>query len=334
MELAAYKLYFEGPLHISDARSDYGKSESMLHSDTLYAALLAVQGQLSDNVNADLGCTISSLFPFTLTSEGDSVYFFPKPLVQLQTYLEKEYEDIKKLKRVEWLDKTYFEEMLIGTFSSPINPQTIQGSFLTSEKIDKEFMFSQVVPRVAVPRSSDENEGETNIFYIDRTYFKEGSGFYFLASGDTAELEKLLNVLQHEGLGTDRNVGFGHFHYERIDDFQLSVPTESIYALSLSLFNPENEDLIQEFTSGEYASWEILKRGGWMTSSGNVGVRKKSVYMFREGSIFSHPISKITELGQVNIDLKPDTAEGFTPPEHPVWRSGRALFLPIKMQKS
>lgn len=334
MKLTAYKLYFEGALHISDARSDYGKSESMLHSDALYAALLAIQGQLSDTVNADLGCTISSLFPFTKAENGTTVYFFPKPMVQLQTYLENEYDDIKKLKRVEWLDKTYFEEMLEGAFNSPINSQTVQGSFLSAEKIDKEFMYSQVMPRVEVLRSAEENEGKTNIFYIDRTYFKEGSGLYFMVSGDTTELEKLLNVLQYEGIGTDRNVGFGHFHFERLDDFHLSIPTESNYALSLSLFNPENEDLIQEFTSGEHAAWEILKRGGWMTSSGNVGVRKKSVYMFREGSIFSNTVTEVTALGQVNIDLKPDDSEGFTPPEHPVWRSGRALFLPIKMHRS
>lgn len=331
MNLKAYKLHFLGPIHISDARSDYGWSEKVIHSDTLYAALLAVQGMLTDKVEPGLGCTISSLFPYSSDDSGNTVFFFPKPLIQLQSLLKEDYEDIKKLKRVEWLDKKYFEEILKGKLTSGISPETVQGSYLCGGKIGKEFIHSQVVPRVAVPRSGAENNGETNIFYIERTYFKEDSGLYFLADGDTESLDKLLSVLQYEGIGTDRNVGFGHFSFEKIEDFQLRIPEQSDYCVSLSLFNSDNKELIQKFTSGENTAWEIIRRGGWMASQGNLGIRKKSVYMFSEGSIFSQPTKGLGRDGKVDIDLKPDKADGFVQPQHSVWRNGRALFLPIKI---
>lgn len=331
MSLTAYKLNFLGPIHISDARSDYGRSERVIHSDTLYAALLAIQGMLTDKVAPDLGCSISSLFPFTENDTNETAYFFPKPLIQLQNLLKEEFDDIKKLKRVEWLEKKYFEEILEGKLESVINANTVQGDYLCKGNIDKDFIYTQVVPRVAVPRSANENDGETNIFYIERTYFQEGSGLYFLVDGDTNLLDKLLSVLQYEGIGTDRNVGFGHFSYEKIDNFQLKIPEKSDYCVSLSLFNSDNKESIQEFTSGEKSAWEIVKRGGWMASQGNIGVRKKSVYMFREGSIFSKETEGIKQEGKVDIDLKPDAAEGFAQPKHSVWRNGRALFLPIKI---
>ncbi|MBW7942620.1 MAG: hypothetical protein H3C64_09575, partial [Candidatus Kuenenia stuttgartiensis] len=214
MNLTAYKFHFLGPVHISDARSDYGRSEKAIYSDTLYAALLAVQGMLTDRVEPDLGCTISSLFPYSADNSGNTVFFFPKPLIQLQSFLKEDYEEIKKLKRVEWLGKKYFEEILQGKLTSSITPETVQGSYLCSGKIEQDFIHSQVAPRVAVPRSDTENDGETNIFYIERTYFKDDSGLYFLADGDTELLDKLLSVLQYEGIGTDRNVGFGHFSFE------------------------------------------------------------------------------------------------------------------------
>lgn len=331
MSLTAYKLYFPGPIHISDARSDYGKSERTIHSDTFYAALLAVQGILTDNVQPDLGCSISSLFPYTGDASGNTVFFFPKPMIQLQYLLKEDYEDIKQLKRVEWLGQKFFEEILEGDLKSVINSETVQGSYLCREKIDKDFIHSQVVPRVAVPRSGDENDGETNIFYIERTYFKENSGLYFVVDGETELLDKLLFTLQYEGIGTDRNVGFGHFSFEKIENFQLKIPERSDYCVSLSLFNTDNKELIKEFTVGKKTAWEIVKRGGWMTSQGNIGIRKKSVYMFSEGSIFSNHTQGITNDGKVDIDLKPDASEGFVQPKHRVWRNGRALFLPIKI---
>ncbi|MBS1736762.1 MAG: type III-A CRISPR-associated RAMP protein Csm4 [Bacteroidetes bacterium] len=333
MSFTAYRLYFEGPLHISDSRSDYGSSESKIHSDSFYAALIAALAKIQEEVNADLGCTISSLFPFTTSQKDKIIYFFPKPFIDLKNYAAG-YSDIKKLKRVEWLDKNYFEELLNGAIRSNINDYTINGAFLSSEDFEEKFIEKQVLPRVAVPRSAEEYDGNTNIFYIEKTYFKEDSGLFFLSKGDTTQLEKALHILQHEGIGTDRNVGFGSFRYEIEPNLELQVPNKADHYVSLSLFNPGDKETLNQLINDPNTAWEITKRGGWITSEGNTGIRKKSIYMMNEGSIFYSPYNNMEVLGKVDFDLKPEAVEGFTPPNHPIWRSGRSLFLPIKMKKS
>lgn len=332
MKLRAYKLHFTEPLHISDARSDYGTGETLLHSDGFYAALIASLAKLGVEVSADLNCTISSLFPFTSSTKKpeESIYFFPKPFLDFKSYTQ--FDDIKKLKRIEWLDKSYFEGLLKGEIDKPVNETTIQESFLTEKEINQDFIERQVVPRVAIPRSQSENDGETNIFYIEKTYFAKGSGLFFLQTGETKLLEQALNLLQYEGIGTDRNVGFGSFTYEKIEEFNLEIPESTDYSVALSLFNPSEDFSFNLSLQDKNTAWDIIKRGGWITTEGNIGSRKKSVYMFREGSIFKGLNSNYTA-GKVDIDLKPDESEGFTPPEHPIWRSGKALFLPIKLKE-
>lgn len=332
MKLRAYKLNFTGPLHISDARSDYGTGETLIHSDGFYAALIASLAKLGVEVSADLHCTISSLFPFTSFGKDlkETIYFFPKPFLDFHSYTD--YDDIKKLKRIEWLDKSYFEELLKGEIDKPINETTIQKSFLSEKKINPEFIERQVVPRVAIPRSKNENDGETNIFYIEKTYFEKGSGLFFLQTGETELLEQALNLLQHEGIGTDRYVGFGSFTFEKIEDFNLEIPDSTNYSVALSLFNPGEDFSLKSSLQDKNTAWDIIKRGGWITTEGNIGSRKKSVYMFREGSIFKELNNRNTA-GKIDIDLKPDESEGFTPPEHPIWRNGKALFLPIKLKE-
>ncbi len=331
MNFTAYRLYYDGPLHISDSRSDYGSIESKIHSDSFYAALIAALAKVQEEVHADLGCTISSLFPFTTSKDEKIIYFFPKPLIDLKNYVTG-YGDIKKLKRVEWLDKEYFEELLNGTIRSDINDNTINGAFLSSGKFEEKFIEKQVIPRVAVPRSVEENKGDTNIFYIEKTFFKENSGLFFLCKGDTSQLEKALHILQHEGIGTDRNDGFGAFKYKTEQNFEIQVPNNTEHYLSLSLFNPDDKEVLNKLIDNPKTAWEIIKRGGWITSDRNTGIRKKSIYMMNEGSIFYSPDNKVNVLGKVDFDLKPDAAEGFIPPNHSIWRSGRSLFLPIKMK--
>lgn len=331
MIITAYRIYFNGPVHISDSRSDYGSSANRVHSDSFYAALIASLTKVKENVQADLGCTISSLFPFTSSGEK-IIYFFPKPFVDLKIYTD--FDDIKILKRVEWLDKTYFQELLNGSIKNSIDENTIKGSYLSSYDLDENFIQRQVTPRVAVPRSIEENDGDTKIFYIEKIYFKDKSGLYFICRGDRTELETALNILQHEGIGTDRNVGFGHFRYEIDRHFELEVPNQTEHYVSLSLFNPGDTATLNKLIDDQNAAWEIVKRGGWITSEGNTGIRKKSIYMMSEGSIFYSPDNNLEVFGKIDFDLNPGAVEGFTPPKYPIWRSGRSLFLPIKMSKS
>ncbi len=334
MNFIAYRLYFDGPIHISDPRGDYGNGEPRIHSDSFYAGLIAALAKIKQDLAADLGCTISSLYPFTTAKDvQDIIYFFPKPLMDLNVFAPG-FEDIKQLKKIEWLDKDYFQNLLQGKNKNDISERDIKKSYLTKAEIISDFISREVVPRVAVPRSPDDNDGKTNIFYVEKTYFNKGSGLFFLMQGENILLEKALNVLQHEGIGTDRNIGFGTFTFLKDENFEILTPNNTEYSLSLSLFNPDDNTDVSELTDGKHASWEVIKRGGWITSEGNVGIRKKSIYMFREGSMFFDPDQRLRTAGKPDIDLVPDAIEGFTAPKHPIWRTGRSLFIPIKILES
>jgi len=336
----SYLFHFTAPLHISDARLDYGSSARMIHSDTVYAAAisaLARTGKLPESVekSGDLGCTVSSLFPFT-TANGQVVYFFPRPLLAVKRKNEN-IDLAKKIKKVKWIDRTFFEAIINGEEKEIGNTgnDLISGEFLSETRLQgNTILYNQVIPRAKIPRSRSENEGETTIFYMERVLFEKGSGLYMIAEGDTTLLEQGLQILQHEGIGTDRNIGQGTFSLEIGGPFELRFPENNQYAMNLGLFCPqENEviDLIESKTETEYkgARWDLIKRGGWLTADGYNGIRKKSVYMFSEGSVFNVNQPGVHCAGRVNCNLRPDVTEGLNIPDHPVWRCGRTILFPV-----
>jgi CRISPR-associated protein Csm4 len=272
------------------------------------------------------GFTVSSCFPFSKNIGGDFEYFFPKPSIKVFRHLETSAKEPKKIKKLKWINKKLFEKILNGEDVSNIDLSILTGEYLPSSKlIHDEFMVKDVQLRIAVPRSSD----DTEVYYVEKTWFAKDSGFYFLINyqnqGVQEKVHKALKLLKLSGLGTDRSVGMGQFEYE-VDSIKLNLPSESDYSISLSLFLPENNDSL-EGSLDSTCSYELIKRGGWITDFGYTTYRKNMVYMFQEGSVF-----KVTgnEKGIGGyVDLRPKN----TPVniDHPVWRVGRSIFLPIKL---
>lgn len=352
MEFTIFKLKFEGALHISGSREDYGKSEKLYHSDSLYAAAIACLSQFENGLRdvantGDLGCTISSLFPYTTDRNKKEVFFLPKPFVQFNA---GDLTNIaKKVKKAKWLDTEYFSRVLnnenVGQLGNSDDHKDggehLKGEYLTESDIDKDFLTNFTAPRIRVPRSGEEGNGDTDIFYMERLHFQEGSGLYFIASGDTSLLEKALKLLQIDGIGTDRNVGHGQFKYEQ-STIKLKIPVKGDKLVSLGLYCPgsreEMGDMLGE--NGRTASYDIVNRGGWITSPGLGKYRKRSVYMFQEGSVFNMSEKETSQRsfvkGMVNIDLSPwgDIKEFEKREEkpHSIFRSGRSLFFPIVTQ--
>lgn len=323
-----YKLHFISPVHIGDSRDDYGISLKTIQSDTMYAAIISCLAKLGERIpnNGELGCTISSLFPFyQKNKEKDTVYFFPKPLKQTLPLLEN-IENAKKIKKVSWLDQKYFEREISGDtlFSQQKDINDIKDEYLTSNEIDNKFISSQVSPRVTVSRTGKENAVP---FYMDRVYFKDYSGLFFMAIGNTDLLEKGLNLLQHEGIGTDRNVGNGYFVYEK-DHIDIVVPKKAVSALSLSMFIPESKEQLDEMLKGEVA-YNYARRGGWITTAPYNTIRKNVVHAFMPSSVFSMKVEDYMVNGKI-VDLCPDIPEEIGKVNHPIWRNGKSIFIPIK----
>ena len=105
---------------------------------------------------------------------------------------------------------------------------------------------------------------------------------------------------------------------------------ETDYSTNLGLYCPMSKDKVAVEVGEDNLNtgYDLVKRGGWITSSSHQSIEKDSIYMFGEGSIF-----KKNELidGQKNIDLSPKYLPPTMKPDHPIYRSGCSIFIPVKI---
>jgi len=331
-QFSIYKLHFTTPLHLGDARDDYSLSLKTVCSDTMYAALtscLAKTGKVIPN-NGDLEFTISSLFPFYQKDEqSEAVYFLPKPLRSILPDIDK-VEDAKRIKKVQWLGIEEFSDYINGNTGIFKETSSIQGEYLTKKKIDKDFIFSQISPRVKVSRSGQE---DAIPFYMDRIMFKDYSGLYFVMAGAVNMFQPAIELLQYEGIGTDRNVGNGLFTITE-DEIEIDCPSEhdTDYAVSLSLFIPESEKQLKSCLTGEKVGYDVVRRGGWITTSPFNTIRKSAIYAFMHGSVLHLKLSDDIQIKGKIVDLKPTWNNDVSDvPMHSIFRNGKSFFIPIKL---
>jgi CRISPR type III-A-associated RAMP protein Csm4 len=202
------------------------------------------------------------------------------------------------------------------------------GRFLFSEpqQTEVKILTRQVQQRVYIPHSGEENQN-SQPYFIERMYFAEKAGMFFMVQCSNKQLtDKLMvcmRVLGDTGFGTDKNVGNGQFDAV-LEDLNIRVTDNPKQKLALSLFCPQPEAVKPEFLIE--SSFLTIKRGGYIVSADEQKFRhfrKKSVHMFAEGSVFPY---NIPDSGKI-VDLKPETVSGM----HPVWRDGACLFLPVKL---
>lgn len=333
-----YKLHFTAPLHISDQHEDLGSSQKTIHSDTLYAALVSCLAKMGQSIpgDGDLGFTVSSLFPFFQKDENSApVYFLPIPMVAKQADLA-DASMAKKVKKVQWVDSALYTSILNGDALFDGTDQFltyIQECYLTANNLpvdangSREFVRSEVSQRVTLESRTGEEDAKP--YYVDKILFRHHSGMYFLAEGDTLLLDKALSMLAKEGLGTDRNVGFGFFDFAT-DSITLDLPKNASHQLSLSLFIPDSQEQLAALMDSERVAYDFVRRGGWITTPPYMTLRKNAIYGFLPGSVFSkNPATGCTAIGKI-VDLKPEVAG--VEIAHHVWRNGKAIMLPINVK--
>ena len=147
--------------------------------------------------------------------------------------------------------------------------------------------------------------------------------------GNTNLLEEALCLLSIEGLGTDRNVGFGFFDYS-VDNLTLELPDDANHQVSLSLFIPESKEQLNEMLASNDVAYDFARRGGWITTYPYNTLRKNAIYGFMPGSVFSLKEGQIcAPMGRI-VNLRPEIGE--LTPDHPIWRNGKAIMLPVKLK--
>ncbi len=320
-----YKLQFTAPLHISNERTeDYGSGSSTIHNDTLYAAILQCWAMLGKtdwipSSNDKAAFVTSSMFPF-----AKDELFFPRPIIKTKADHDNAKLDskiVKKIKKAKFIDTAILIDQLTGKKGAYTHEDNFESQFWSSKPMIIAPITSQVMPRSRVREGED-----TDIFYIERFYFANDCGLYFFASFDEDEAQKRfeigLNLLADEGIGTDRNIGHGKFTYTKL--LNTTVPNiasrNQKLSMILGMYCPEDESDFLKKINQPNVGFDIEKRGGWL-SEPYQSWRKKSVYMLRPGGVLPANTTHATEVSGKVVDLKPDSIS------HPVWRSGKTLFL-------
>ncbi|RIV25581.1 type III-A CRISPR-associated RAMP protein Csm4 [Fibrisoma montanum] len=333
------KLHFRSPLHLSKGKTDdYGESEEVLHADTLKSALYVCARQvfgaeaIGDTDSFFRKFRISSAFPFV----GNEL-FFPKPQARIQGFSTAEVAEerqAKKHKKLAFLGQSYFED-LINERQRELrkNDFTTDGRFVSDHADvralgDIPVFATDVQQRVTIPANY---EDDPLPYYVDRLFFSDTAGLWFAyenVEGDDDTYTKMLAALRFlgdSGVGTDRSVGNGQFDVSETT-LTLRVPDEPTHELLLSLYCPEQTELDAGLLQD--SAYGLIKRGGYLASPDrpeHLTYRKKSIYMFTEGSVFPHRADKPLR-GKI-ADLKPDAPEVT---QH-VWRDGLALTIPITL---
>lgn len=334
---------FKGGLHLARGlRNAYDKSHKVVHSDMLKSAIFVNALELfgTEKISEIFlkSFKVSSCFPFYKSNTvGEILHFFPSPAslgaLHQVGLLEEGME--KQIRKVEWIEQSDFEYLLSGAASQlALSKSSIAGSFLSQTKKPLTDLVLQDDCKYIIKSdpfqhvSIDRNHAVDSVpFYVDKIYFHENAGLFFLVSCNNAETLKLIaaamRLLADTGIGTDRNNGNGQFSLCE-GELNLDVPEDANYELNLSLYLPEKEEIPANLDDTFFG---LIKRGGYISSpqnSNHLTIRKRSVYMFKEGSVFPKPDKPRN--GKI-VDLKPD----FATLNHPIYRDGQSIFLPIKL---
>lgn len=331
--MKAYKLKFHSSFHIDAGTSVDGPSETFIHSDTLFSAIVSAarkfySDEIAEKFVEDGSIILSSAFPYYKDE-----FFLPKPLNYLPEGL-KEYEMIKVFKKAKFISQDFLLKILSG---EKIEPKFFNKEYILSEfwrtkqnitnknkkdnELEDKIFEKREVPHVVIDRITN----QTQIFYKSEIYFNKNAGLYFLAKVKDELLQKFettLRFLGDEGIGADRTIGKGMFEVEIINDFSLPAFDTADYFYSLSLYSPSEKEFNEINPHKSY--YDFILRSGWIS---NKTLNRKNLRMFVEGSVFNitskqlpkGKIHKVLESKDYPNDLSFD-----------IYRSGQALFLPMK----
>lgn len=310
------KLHFQGPLRIGEPGIGIENTSPFVHSDTLFSALchawVLLRGErwVSDFLEVyrtKPSFVLSSAFPFMETS-----FYLPRPFCPI-LWEEKEVQ-AKELKTLRWLSYTSLDQVFSG---SKVSLEKVKTENKTALAIQRKML----TPRVALGR----NDMASELFFCGQTYFTEGAGLYgvihFLDEGNSfALLKEAFGLLGEEGLGAERNSGLGHFTPEWIEPdatWQSLFSRKGARYYLASLFWTDPQTLPKALSGSNY---DLIERRGWFYSaSTGTQMKRKSVWMFAEGSVLD-----FLPQGAL-VDLAPEAWKNQG--GHPVYRCGMAFVL-------
>jgi CRISPR-associated protein Csm4 len=341
---SAFKLYFRSGLHLSLGKEDnYDRSQVRLHSDTLKSALFVTAMELYPELRERAeqeaffdSFRLSSAFPFLDTAEK-TLFFLPRPAGNFDLQFsgeEGQENNRKRLQRIEYVEQETLRRIIQGQKEiEHTNWLTDDGKFLAfdSELAGQTLFRNALQQHVSIPRGGVD---DGRPFSVDRVFFGKQAGLYFLVDTEQPQMidkiKAVLKLLGDTGIGTDKSMGAGQFESVRHEkDFIWSFEAENAQRqLNLSMYWPDREEL-QGMSDSVY---RLVRRGGYIASpqrGDHLSIRKRSVYMIEEGAVFGYPLSLNGRRGDLRPDNNALALAGVPAVEHPVWRDGTAVFLPL-----
>lgn len=317
MKYTLFKLQFTSAVHFGTG--GLTTTSNTLMADTVFSALCS-EGARSGHDPANLvdavkggRLRISDALPYI----GDRFYV-PKPLAEITTDKEGDSSVKKALKKLAFIPVDGLSAYMNGTMDIDE-----EARILTS-CLGQEYL----VEKVAV-----ETGEETRPYAVDLYRYYENSGLYICLGYEREEdyymFCTFLELLAYAGVGGKTTAGYGRFlvkpvkagkqFEERLCDAgSSSAGAQKNWKqfMSLSVSVPEPSEIAGVMES---ANVRVVKRSGWVVpASGAESVRKRrDVYMFTAGSVFSEPFRGCM------FDLQ--EGEG-----HPVLRYGYPMLMGVK----
>lgn len=335
-----YRLHFRSPLHIGERGVGLEETRTSVPADTLFSALCSAWRWLygADSLQSDLLAPfadgqsppflLSSAFPF-----AGEMLFFPKPIVSLSAPKE---EHPKKLRAVQYWSQSVFTRWLQGQLTDS-DYESLEGEeeplfwlleeerkalepFRDGETGSVRLWQEHVVPRVTLDRITSASQ----IWFFGQVAFCKGAGLWCaIRYRDTAlrsRLEACLRLLGDSGLGGERGAGFGLFEVSVVEGVSLPEAQGAEYMVTLSPCCPDGAQWNALLDTR--CAYDLLPRRGWIGSPEAGNLRRKTVWMLREGAVLRNAGG--TGVGRL-VNVKPD------PCPHDVWRYGYAFPLGVNL---
>ncbi len=278
MNARMIKLKFKSPYHLSPSGASLEKTGTSISSDMLVSALAVCHTKLYGTFSEDFfspKLRVSSLFPYY-----KETLFFPAPLFD---YIDKSLPrtEYKKMAKLKYLEYSLWSRVIQGQrlTRDALYPLGMFG--VSSEKKDHipPFLFEEEIQRLGA-----------DPFYFSQVRLADDAGLFFLFDADPSiepQLKACLRLLADEGIGADRTVGKGLFEFS--PESQINLPgvdsSHTAHILSLSFFIPSEED----FQNIDFADsfYHLEHKRGWYITHKVMNLKKKGIFGFSEGSVFS-----------------------------------------------
>ncbi|MFQ3662257.1 MAG: type III-A CRISPR-associated RAMP protein Csm4 [Chloroflexaceae bacterium] len=295
----------------------------------------------------------SSLFP-----RLGALLFLPRPMLRLPPMDERQRWRIGKgFKKLRYLSPRLFAAVVAGrpfdgepivmqggkVWLDPAEAGALPAAWQRQPREDETAWRRRLVetpiwtldaaPQVAVDRVSNASA----YYEVGRVTYPPQAGLAlvvrFGAPAARDSFERLLTLLGESGLGGRRSSGYGAFHWERGPELTLDLGPPGGRAVLLSRYLPRAEEL--EALRSERAAYQLVDVGGWFYSPGQPTQRRQRVLMVAEGAVLDVRAAPVR--GRVE-NVAPDYSKSSRPHprfgrgsgvEHPVYRSGLALMVPI-----